>query len=65
MLVERVAACCSRQGEGRALTVVAVEGASSAGAAVFVGAVGVTADEELVTAFAAVLTSSAMPASRC
>lgn len=42
--------------EGRALAAVADELASPAGAAVSVGAEGVTVDEELVKAFAAVLT---------
>ena len=57
MLVERAAALVAAgQEEGQALTAVTNELASSAGAAASVDAVGVTADEELVNAFAAVLT---------
>lgn len=57
ILVERAAALVAAgEEEGQALTDVAAELASPAGAAVFVDAVGVTADEDLVKAFAAVLT---------
>jgi hypothetical protein len=57
MLVERAAAFVAvGKEEGQALTAIADELASRAGAAAFVEAVVATADEELAKAFAAVLT---------